>query len=63
MVHFKEVNRRRERRISCRRSRENWSPGEISARTIELLEAAYRSVASGHAERVVPGSCDTPTRV
>ena len=38
------------------RSRENWSPGEISARTVELLEAAYRSAAGGRAERVVPGS-------
>ena len=35
------------------RSRENWSPGEISARTIELLEAAYRSAAGGRSERVV----------
>lgn len=31
-------------------------PGEISARTIELLEAAYRTAAGGRAERLVTNS-------
>jgi predicted dehydrogenase len=31
---------------------ENLSPGDVAAKTIELIEAAYRSVASGRPERV-----------
>ncbi len=34
------------------RSSENWSSGEIAARTVELLEAAYRSAASDSSEQV-----------
>jgi predicted dehydrogenase len=30
----------------------NWSPGEAAMRSVELLDAAYRSAASGVAERV-----------
>jgi hypothetical protein len=30
----------------------NWAPGELGARTVELLDAAYRSAASGKAEPV-----------
>ena len=30
----------------------NNSPAELGARTVEILEAAYRSAASGAAERV-----------
>jgi predicted dehydrogenase len=33
----------------------NRSPGELGARTVELLEAAYRSAASGQIERVARG--------
>ena len=33
---------------------ENCSPGELGARTVEILDAAYRSAASGHIEPVVP---------
>jgi predicted dehydrogenase len=32
----------------------NYSPGELGARTVELLDAAYRSAASGGLERVEP---------
>jgi predicted dehydrogenase len=31
---------------------ENWSPGESALRSVELLDAAYRSAASGQPERV-----------
>jgi predicted dehydrogenase len=31
----------------------NWAPGELGARTVEVLEAAYRSAASGRPEPVV----------
>jgi hypothetical protein len=31
----------------------NNSPGELGARTVEILEAAYRSAVSGQAEPVV----------
>jgi predicted dehydrogenase len=31
---------------------ENWSPGELGARTVEILHAAYRSAASGQLEAV-----------
>lgn len=31
---------------------ENWSPGEVGARTIELLEAAYRSASNNRPERI-----------
>jgi predicted dehydrogenase len=30
----------------------NWAPGELGARTVEILDAAYRSAASGSPERV-----------
>jgi predicted dehydrogenase len=30
----------------------NWAPGELGARTVEILDAAYRSAASGKPERV-----------
>jgi hypothetical protein len=30
----------------------NWAPGELGARTAEVLEAAYRSARSGGLERV-----------
>jgi hypothetical protein len=33
----------------------NESPGELAARTVELLEAAYRSARSGRLERVRNG--------
>jgi predicted dehydrogenase len=32
---------------------QNWSPGEAAMRSVELLDAAYRSAASGRAEQVV----------
>lgn len=31
---------------------ENWSPGEVGARTIELLEAAYRSASTNRPEPI-----------
>lgn len=34
---------------------ENCSPGEFGARTVEILDAAYRSAASGRLERVARG--------
>jgi predicted dehydrogenase len=33
----------------------NWAPGELGARTVELLDAAYRSAASGRPEPVKEG--------
>ena len=30
----------------------NWAPGELGARTVEILDAAYRSAASGQLEQV-----------
>jgi predicted dehydrogenase len=30
----------------------NWAPGELGARTVEILDAAYRSAASGRPQRV-----------
>jgi len=35
----------------------NWAPGELGARTVEILDAAYRSAATGKAEPVA--SCQT----
>jgi predicted dehydrogenase len=35
------------------KSTQNFSPGEVGARTIEIIEAAYRSAASGKPEPVV----------
>jgi predicted dehydrogenase len=34
------------------RTETNWSPGEAAMRSVELLDAAYRSAASGRMERV-----------
>jgi hypothetical protein len=31
---------------------ENWSPGEAAMRSVQLLDAAYRSAASGQVEAV-----------
>jgi len=30
----------------------NWAPGELGARTVEILDAAYRSAKSGRVEQV-----------
>jgi predicted dehydrogenase len=38
--------------LALGRSGENHSPGELAARTVELLDAAYRSARSGRLERV-----------
>jgi predicted dehydrogenase len=35
------------------RTHVNWSPGEAAMRSVELLDAAYRSAASGKMETVV----------
>ena len=38
--------------LALGRDVENCSPGELGARTVEILEAAYRSAASGTLEAV-----------
>ena len=36
------------------RTEVNWSPGEAAMRSVELLDAAYRSAASGRMESTEP---------
>jgi hypothetical protein len=38
----------------------NLSPGELGARTVEILDAAYRSARSGRLESVREGSSEGP---
>jgi predicted dehydrogenase len=42
--------------LALGRERRNLSPGELAARTVEVLEAVYRSAASGGLERVASGA-------
>ena len=39
--------------LACGDSAENNSPGELGVRTVEIIEAAYRSARSGHLEAVL----------